>query len=259
MTLNWRERTLSVASGQSAYKDLRQQFIQPRYWFYGWVIATLLCTIIAPFETQSLSLLPRLFYWALMNGFSTLLMMFMISALLRMGFKKYWQIALGASLLFSLPYALALSWINPQFFRGYQTDFWGTWLDCLLIAFVIFALVALAIPRRFFQLQGHDTNGSTTLKLEKYPNAKVLALKAQDHYVEVITDQGSELLRTTLEDAIHAMNGVRGVQVHRSYWVARGAIEKFDKKQLSIALSDGSKIPVSKRRLQAFRKAVQAD
>lgn len=53
----------------------------------------------------------------------------------------------------------------------------------------------------------------------------ILALESEDHYVRVHGPRGSELLLIRLRDAIAEMDGLPGEQTHRSWWVARDAVE----------------------------------
>ncbi|MFT7561572.1 MAG: hypothetical protein ACI93R_003501 [Flavobacteriales bacterium] len=82
----------------------------------------------------------------------------------------------------------------------------------------------------------------------KLKDATILALEAEDHYVMVHCDKGKELLLMRFSDAVLALNDL-GLRVHRSWWVASNAIEKFercDAKHL-IHLNNGFIVPVSRR------------
>lgn len=82
-------------------------------------------------------------------------------------------------------------------------------------------------------------------------------LSVQDHYVEVHTDKGRHLLLMRLSDAIGEMAGIDGLQVHRSHWVATGAVRTSVRRdgRLHLNLADGSDIPVSRSYLKAVRAA----
>lgn len=89
-------------------------------------------------------------------------------------------------------------------------------------------------------------------RLTKHPNAqRILTLCAQDHYVEVTTELGSELCLIRLVDAIAEAAPEEGIQIHRSHWVAKSVIEKFVKKgSLSqVRLIDGKLLAVSQSRI----------
>lgn len=78
---------------------------------------------------------------------------------------------------------------------------------------------------------------------------QLLYLKAELHYLMVVTDRGHSLILSSLKDAIAALPADSGMQVHRSYWVAWPAITMIKKqgRQGSLLLLDGSEIPVSRQ------------
>ncbi|WP_339948575.1 LytTR family DNA-binding domain-containing protein [uncultured Albimonas sp.] len=82
-------------------------------------------------------------------------------------------------------------------------------------------------------------------------------LSMQDHYVEVVTDRGAELVLLRLGDAIAECAPVEGMQVHRSHWVARRAVAAVwrDGDRAMLQLTGGERIPVSRGRVPALREA----
>jgi hypothetical protein len=85
----------------------------------------------------------------------------------------------------------------------------------------------------------------------------IIALQAEDHYVRVITDKGNVLLRYKFSDALQEVRGSSGVQVHRSHWVAIGAIERVENngKGCNLHLRNGSVVPVSRSNMGVLRAA----
>ncbi len=86
----------------------------------------------------------------------------------------------------------------------------------------------------------------------------VAALGVEDHYVRVFGEGGdSEMLLMRLSDAIAEMDGADGLQVHRSWWVARRAVEGFERdgRQVTLLLASGLKVPVSRSNVSAVRRA----
>jgi hypothetical protein len=79
--------------------------------------------------------------------------------------------------------------------------------------------------------------------------ADVVALQAEDHYVRVHTQSGSELLLMRLSDAIAELDGLPGLRVHRSWWVASEAIVGREEKgrNLRLRLRDGLLAPVARK------------
>lgn len=86
-------------------------------------------------------------------------------------------------------------------------------------------------------------------------DAAIQALGAEDHYVRVITDAGEDMLLMRLADAIKEVDGVDGLQVHRSWWVARAAASTIhlNADGGQITLAGGRAIPVSRRRAKTLR------
>jgi hypothetical protein len=78
--------------------------------------------------------------------------------------------------------------------------------------------------------------------------AAILALEAEDHYVRVHTDQGSELILIRLADAISEMGDVEGARTHRSWWVARSAVKEARRSdgRATLTLTNGAEAPVSR-------------
>jgi len=76
----------------------------------------------------------------------------------------------------------------------------------------------------------------------------LLALAAEDHYVRIHTALGSDLVLMRLTDAANELQGVDGLRVHRSYWVARSAVAAADRagRRLTLTLKNGMQIPVSR-------------
>lgn len=96
--------------------------------------------------------------------------------------------------------------------------------------------------------------------LARLPSSRrgsLLRLSMQDHYVEVATDRGAELLLLRMGDAIAECAPVEGLQVHRSHWVARSAVASIHREgdKASIRLINGDRVPVSRGRLPSLREA----
>ncbi len=86
---------------------------------------------------------------------------------------------------------------------------------------------------------------------------RLIALSVQDHYVEVITSGGKDLLLMRLADAIAETDPEQGLQVHRSHWVALAAVRgaRRDGARVILTMSDGRDIPVSRTYLPAIKEA----
>ncbi|MEO0999326.1 MAG: LytTR family DNA-binding domain-containing protein, partial [Pseudomonadota bacterium] len=79
----------------------------------------------------------------------------------------------------------------------------------------------------------------------------LLHLQAQNQYVLVRTDAGEALLRMTFREALATVGEGAGLTVHRSHWVAFGAVEGVESagRRKLLRLIDGTEVPVSRDRL----------
>ena len=84
-----------------------------------------------------------------------------------------------------------------------------------------------------------------------------LCPQMEDHHVRVHSPGRSHLHYTALSAAMMAMGGRPGLQVHRSWWVARDAVQAWEQDGRSIALIlvDGLRVPVARHRVASLRAA----
>jgi len=85
--------------------------------------------------------------------------------------------------------------------------------------------------------------------------ARLVAVEAEDHYLRIRTEAGSALVLMRLGDALEALSGLDGFRTHRSWWVARTAVEAVRWKggRGALTLSDGSSAPVSRTYAAALK------
>jgi len=85
---------------------------------------------------------------------------------------------------------------------------------------------------------------------------EIWALEAEEHYTKIHTSKGNTLLLMRFSDAIAEMDPQPGLQVHRSFWVSRRAVERVARvdKRWVVQLKGGLEIPVSR----SYRVTVQS-
>lgn len=90
---------------------------------------------------------------------------------------------------------------------------------------------------------------------------EVISLKAELHYLTVVTTRGRSMILYALGDAIGELSPDAGIQTHRSYWVARNHAVALVRKGrgAEVTLSDGSSVPVSRNRLAEVKTALKPD
>ena len=97
--------------------------------------------------------------------------------------------------------------------------------------------------------------------LERLPmrlkGAKIRAVQAEDHYLRIHTDRGSDLILMRLSDAVEELEGLEGAQTHRSWWVAKDAVRGVERGdgRATLTLEGGLSAPVSRRYARLLRDA----
>lgn len=88
-------------------------------------------------------------------------------------------------------------------------------------------------------------------------SSTVLYLKMEDHYVRVRTETGSRLEAGPLARVLAGLSGLDGLQVHRSWWVARKAVVgvERDGRNLRLRLVDGEAAPIARASVARLRAA----
>lgn len=106
-----------------------------------------------------------------------------------------------------------------------------------------------------------NTNIEPVLRfLDRLPpelGTDLIALEMEDHYVRAHTALGSDLVLMRLRDAMAELEGIEGLQVHRSWWVARGAVSdvKREGRNVRLVLDTGLEAPVSRANVQVLKDA----
>jgi DNA-binding LytR/AlgR family response regulator len=79
----------------------------------------------------------------------------------------------------------------------------------------------------------------------------------EDHYVRAHTALGSDLILIPLHQAVAELEGLEGLQVHRSWWVSRAAVAGIERdgRSLRLKLRNGVSAPVSRRAVAALKAA----
>jgi|GEM_PF-1833915 len=80
-------------------------------------------------------------------------------------------------------------------------------------------------------------------------NGTLLRIEAQEHYVRLVSDLENRMVLYRFNDIVAELPDQLGMQVHRSHWVAFAAAEGLhrDKGRLWLNVTDGSKVPVSRK------------
>ncbi|MDE0449521.1 MAG: LytTR family DNA-binding domain-containing protein [Spirochaetaceae bacterium] len=95
-------------------------------------------------------------------------------------------------------------------------------------------------------------------RLPAHLGRDVVYLKVSGHYLEVVTTHGSGVILQRLMDAVREL-GSRGMQIHRSYWVAHNHVRyvvRRDRRTL-LHLTGDHEVPVSRTFLPEVRQRIK--
>jgi hypothetical protein len=97
---------------------------------------------------------------------------------------------------------------------------------------------------------GREQLPSDPALIERLPahiRADIICLQVEDHYVRVHSRLSSAMVLMRFTDALRGVDHIPGSQVHRSWWVAAGAVEGLRRtgRTAQITLCNGLSVPVS--------------
>lgn len=217
-------------------------------------LAGTVLAILAPFGTDTMSLMLRFLFWigmCLVGGLGAGL-----TDLTAKIFKvelPNWQYALGQSFTASLAVATVMLILT--------TIIYGTpsWPQVLMVLFYVWVIsTTISIIGMLIRKSRADTPANERAALyERLPpklrSGKIYALAAEDHYVRVITSKGEVLLLMRLSDAVKETAPLQGLSPHRSWWVAEGGAQKIKKSE--IVLHTDQTVPISRTGMKLVREA----
>ena len=162
-------------------------------------------------------------------------------------------VAIGA-----VPAAAMVAFLD-RLFRGSGIDS----TSVLTLYWQIGVIAAMIAPLEYLDLRSTGATPATVRcrlhdRLDKGMGRDIVSLSMQDHYVEVTTDTGKQLILMRLTDAIEELHPIEGQQLHRSHWAARAHLQKLEKDGARhvVRLTDGRSLPVSGTYLEDVQKAL---
>ncbi|UOR15842.1 LytTR family DNA-binding domain-containing protein [Qipengyuania aquimaris] len=181
-----------------------------------------------------------------------------------------WAVRIAGVLLSSIPMAIVV-WVLPRVpdrlrmpdaSQALENYFYVATIGGMIT--VLFTMGQRSAPQPQAPLAEGDVRAPVVPDaprfLDRLPpeiGTDLLALEMEDHYVRAHTALGSELVLMRLGDAIAELDGIEGRQVHRSWWVARDAVEEVRRegRNIRLALSGGIEAPVSRNRAAELKQA----
>ncbi|MDZ7926804.1 MAG: LytTR family DNA-binding domain-containing protein [Agrobacterium sp.] len=250
---------------QSTLREMHAILQSRRLWLtFCAVLAIFIFT--GPFGTsETMSFADRLLYWTIVQaGAWWIAISFSIVAttILAGRIEHMLTRMMIGSLTAALPIGLLLS-VTNRVFSGTEMDF-ASFLKSSLSTLplcAIFCLLSyltacqsLAKATDTITAASGDADGavkSAAPLLERLPPQKrgdLLRLSVEDHYTEIVTTRGRQLVLLRFADALKEIGQTQGLQVHRSHWVADAGVVALSRKsgRLYILMQGGEEIPVSR-------------
>ncbi len=175
-----------------------------------------------------------------------------------------WLFGAGLSVLVSIPITFMV-WAHAGWVLGVQIDISEIHVlfgSVLLISGAMTALMMLiSQPGAVTHAPPAGATAAPVRFLDRLPaklkGAVIYAVSSEDHYLRLHTSKGPDLILMRLSDAITELEGLEGAQTHRSWWVARDAVEstRRDGDKLVLLLKGGAEAPVSRPNVRPLREA----
>jgi hypothetical protein len=226
--------------------------------------ASALVTIASPFGTSAFDIGPRFLYWFGMISVGCVQWLLIVRTIHRLTSIDPWPpivcVIVSSTVfagLMALEVNLVRGWLSVAPTHTGVGPFFGL-LGGMLV-FCLFGQLLVRFIAATATEPPQDAGGEVRF-LKRIPNGiagDLLSLRTEDHYLRIHTTQGSDLILFRLKDALAELDGADGMQVHRSYWIARDAIEAIERKgrKTILVLKNGQHVPVSESFMPAVRDA----
>jgi len=238
------------------------------------VAIVVLFIVTGPYGTgQKMTFWPRAAYWTLLLGtgwiITTSFSAFANAALTRT-FSSSLARAMVGAIVAALPIGAMITLAN-HLFLGQSVDIASVGEDaqaalplCLIFCFLSCLTAGAANTAGATREVEAETAPPPSEKerpaildrLGPERRGNLLRLSVQDHYTEVVTTRGRQLVLLRFADAMNEIGQTQGLQVHRSHWIADADVVSLRKQagRLHVMTQDGTEIPVSR----SHSAAVQA-
>lgn len=231
----------------------------------------LFLSFIGPFGSYASPLRERLIYCMAIGLGGGLTYFPLLRAGIRLAQRadlSIWLAALPAGAMATVPVTLLATVLGPVVWPGDFPAHFGVIYSQMLMINLPFTMAVLVLMKLFapaapqaaaIAMSGPAAPARPRL-LDRLPprmGADILALQAEDHYVRVHTPNGSTLLLMRLADAIAELDGLDGLRVHRSWWVAKGAVAGSTRtgRRVDLRLTNGVDAPVTRENVPLLRQA----
>jgi hypothetical protein len=215
----------------------------------------LMLAALGPYRTLDVPDALRIAYWLAATAVAGVTGILVDRALERR-VPAFWQRIAAVSLLMTLP-VTPLIYVLNAVMLGLPRRPWLLWQlawQVLVVSALIMALRGL-LWRRIVETRTivapplPEAERAFRQRLSaKRRTARLIAIEAEDHYVRVHTDAGSELLAMRFSEAVDELARAHGYRLHRSWWAAANALEsvRWNRGTGEARLTGGLVAPISR-------------
>ena len=197
----------------------------------------------------SLDIVPLLIYFHI-SFFVMILIGFMSGVFAGLFYPKIIQHFI-ASLMVAFPTTFALIYLADDFWiNRFNIEYPLLALNQAAMATIILAFICLSVvmtKRRWFDPTSIMYSTDVSYKRLKRFAKSIIHIKAEGHYVRLITDGSKKIIRQPFSKVIKLIDVNDGMKIHRSHWVSYRAIKSVEKKdrRFFVKLHNGTCAPVS--------------
>ena len=173
-----------------------------------------------------------------------------------------WRYAATLALALTLPFT-GVVWLVTSlvFFDGLSARTLPGFLPPVLLVTCAMTGLNFLVQRRPIETHAAPAGSAPPRFLGRLPpklrGGQLYAVESEDHYLRLHTSKGQDLILLRLSDAVAELEGIEGAQTHRSWWVAKDAIEHARRGdgRATLTLKSGVEAPVSRAYARALREA----
>jgi hypothetical protein len=190
-----------------------------------------------------------------------------------------WLTLIGAAAaLISTPAFVALeAWLGPldlddgpqrsdpdlrSFLRSWPSEAWESGRVIVPVWLLLNLAVRWSRPAPIGGEAPAEGRRGFLARLPRRLGDEIISVRAEQHYVQVETTLGGELLFCGFGRAVHELTtqGAPGMAIHRSYWVAWPHVAEIYTvgSEVRCRLKSGQTVPISRRRVREAREAFEA-
>lgn len=240
----------------------------------GYFLTVILFVVMGPFETYTMDLATRALYWTLCIGAGWVISVTFILTSERLPVFANWQPILRivfAIAMAAIPIFLLVVQIDKIINPNSDIPLSPTmFMNVGVVVILISSVIIMRIKPRMIKPAPVPDRCTFLDRLPPTLGSALISISSFDHYIEVTTAKGKDLIYMRLSDALEELANYPGQQVHRSHWMSAHAFSGTSrvKGRLMAHLVDGRELPVSRsfgpqvRRMapvQITPKAVKAD